>query len=122
MENTTKLSTELDLYSLAEQFLENATLAGDVSLAFESMYQKEVDRIFDARFFANQSFYLHPIYHKFNFFGQEINTENIWWFYLNDLDPNAVVMDTTAMHMYFRHEMLVQPRSISSPLRLQTPI
>lgn len=71
---------------------------------FREAYESEVDEVFDQWFFTNETFYSHPVYHDFTFFGSRVQTKNEWWFFLDETE--GIQMNINENYMFFKHNKI----------------
>lgn len=84
--NNTDIAKYPDLLEKLMTVIQSKDFENSFADHFWKAYEFEVDKVFDQRFFTNETFYSNPIYHDFNFFGKHITTKNEWWFFLDETD------------------------------------
>lgn len=101
IQNVTDIVKYDHLYKQVGPLISSGSFEEHLGDHFKQAYDYEVDRIFDDRFFSNQSFYWHPIFHDFYFFDQRVVTANKWYFFLTQ--GKGIQMNVTEQYMFFQH-------------------
>ena len=65
--------------------------------SFRKLYQREIDRVFDDRFFTNETFYKHPIHYDFNFFDARVISNENWYIFLDIMTSNSSISINTTL-------------------------
>ena len=71
-ENKTHLIDQPNLYNKAVEMMRNDSTPDSFADGFRQLYQQQVNSVFDARFFTNETFYKHPIVNDYEFFGYPV--------------------------------------------------